>query len=357
MENETILKIEGMKKFFPIGKGIFRRPTGYVRAVDNIDIEIKMGETLGLVGESGCGKSTVGNCIARLIDIDEGKILFNRDMSKESLVVSRLSQKELREAGFRRDVQIVFQDPFSSLNPRMCVASIIKEPITCNKMISNKKELKNRLLELLDQVGLQPEYLERFPHSFSGGQRQRICIARALSVNPRLLICDEAVSALDVSIQAQILMLLKDLQRRLNIAFLFISHDFAVIRYISHNVAVMYVGKIVELSETEEIFNNPAHPYTEALLSSVYEIDFRQKKERIVLRGEVANPAHPPSGCYFHPRCQYAQPICSQEAPPWIKINKRHWAACHFAGQLVLRGIRDEAKPEAVNQMEENQDA
>ena len=333
--NSTLLEVKSLKRYFPIEKGFWRKVVGYVKAVDDIDLYIKEGETLGLVGESGCGKTTTGRCILRAIEPTEGEILFKTE-DDEMIDIVRLGKKELRR--MRKDMQMVFQDPYSSLDPRMTVLDIIGEPILVNK-IAKGKELQEKVKDLVKVVGLNIKHLKRYPHAFSGGQRQRIGIARALAPNPKLVVADEPVSALDVSVQAQILNLLQDLQEEFNLTYLFIAHDLSVIEHISDRVAVMYVGKIVEMAETEELFLNPQHPYTEALLSAVPKPDPRLKMERIILSGDVASPANPPSGCYFHPRCQYAKEICKKESPQLKETNPEHQVSCHFAKELSLQGI------------------
>jgi len=333
--NDTLLKVKSLKRYFPIEKGFWRKVVGYVKAVDDINLYIKEGETLGLVGESGCGKTTTGRCILRAIEPTEGEILFKTE-DDEMIDIVRLGKKELR--GMRKDMQMVFQDPYSSLDPRMTVLDIIGEPLLVNKIAKGKK-LQEKVKDLVKVVGLNIKHLKRYPHAFSGGQRQRIGIARALAPNPKLVVADEPVSALDVSVQAQILNLLQDLQKEFNLTYLFIAHDLSVIEHISDRVAVMYVGKIVEMAETEELFLNPQHPYTEALMSAVPKPDPRLKMERVILSGEVANPANPPSGCYFHPRCRYVKELCKKENPQLKEINRGHHVSCHFAKVLSLQGI------------------
>jgi len=332
---KKILEVQSMKKFFPIKKGFLKKTVGSVKAVDDVSFYINEGETFGLVGESGCGKSTLGKSILRAIEPSSGSVRF-RNRNEELVEVMDLDYKGLRET--RRDMQMVFQDPYSSLNPRMTVLNIIGEPFICNH-IAKGEELREKVKYLMEVVGLNSRHLERYPHAFSGGQRQRIGIARALATNPKFLVCDEAVSALDVSIQAQIINLLEDLQKEFNLSYLFISHDLGVVQHISDRVGVMYVGKMVEMASTEELFSNPKHPYTEALLSAKPVPNPRFKKQRIILGGEVANPANPPSGCYFHPRCPYAKEICKQQAPEFREVGTGHQVACHFANELQLNGV------------------
>jgi len=295
------------------------------------------GETLSLVGESGCGKTTTGRCIARVYEPTSGQILYKAE-EQDRIDLAELNNRDLRP--FRREIRMIFQDPFSSLNPRLSILQIVDEPLKVNRVASGS-ELEDRVASLLKRVGLRPEYIRRYPHAFSGGERQRIGIARALALNPRLIVADEAVSALDVSVRAQILNLIKDLQEEFNLTYIFVSHDLSVIEYICDRVVVMYVGKIVEVAETEELFAQPFHPYTEALLSAVPNPDprMRQQKDRIVLEGDVADPANPPSGCYFHPRCRYVQDQCSQETPELREIAPGHFAACHFAEEITLAGV------------------
>ncbi len=320
--NEYILKIEGLKKWFPITGGVFSRIIGWVKAVDGVSFAVKKGETLGVVGESGCGKTTTGRTILRLIEPTEGKAIF------EGMDIFSLNKTELRR--IRRDIQIIFQDPYASLNPRMTVGDIVGEALDIHKLVKTKKEREEKISELLDVVGLLPQHMRRYPHEFSGGQRQRIGIARALAVQPKFIVADEPVSALDVSIQAQVINLLEDLQEKFKLTYLFIAHDLSVVRHISTRVAVMYLGKLVELAETEELFEHPAHPYTEALLSAVPIPDPEVKKQRIILEGDVPSPVNPPSGCRFHTRCRYAKPICKEKEPELKDLGDGHYVACHF---------------------------
>lgn len=336
-ESRRLLQVDDLRKYFPIEKGFMRRITGHVKAVDRINLFINEGETLGLVGESGCGKTTLGRCILRAIEPTEGSVKFQFKGHENTLDITQLDKNRLRQ--IRRHMQMVFQDPYSSLDPRMTVLDIIAEPLIANN-IARGQELENRVKELVRVVGLEIKHLKRYPHAFSGGQRQRIGIARALAPQPEFIVCDEAVSALDVSIQAQILNLLEDLQSEFNLTYLFIAHDLSVIEHISDRVGVMYVGKMVELAETEELFGNPKHPYTEALLSAVPQPDPETHMDRIILPGEVANPANPPSGCYFHPRCLYAKEECRTTEPVWEEVANDHYAACHFAKELSLKGVQ-----------------
>jgi peptide/nickel transport system ATP-binding protein len=332
-----LMEVRRMRKFYPIRRGLLKRTVGYVRAVDDVSFAILPGETLGLVGESGCGKTTTGRCLIRLVEPTSGEVFF-RDTDGESLPVTQLTPPQLKI--YRRQVQVIFQDPYSSLDPRMSVADIVSEPLRVHH-ISKGSELQDRVVQLLKSVGLQGDHLRRYPHSFSGGQRQRIGIARALALNPKMIVCDEPVSALDVSIQAQVLNLLENLQQELGLTYLFISHDLNVVDHISNRVAVMYVGKIAELAETAELFAHPLHPYTEALISALPKPDPKARHQRILLAGDVANPASPPSGCYFHPRCRYAKDVCKTEAPVLREVERGHFVSCHFAGELALRGLKD----------------
>ncbi len=331
---EPLLEVTGLKKHFPIKHGFLKRTVGHVKAVDGVDVSINRGETFSVVGESGCGKSTTGRTILRLEEPTEGEITYHHsELGK--IDVAKADSKLLKR--IRPEMQIIFQDPFSSLDARMTVGRIIAEPMVINNTLRGRA-LHERIAELLTVVGLRPEHASRYPHAFSGGQRQRIGIARALALNPKLIVCDEPVSALDVSVQAQVLNLLEDLQERFNLTYLFISHDLSVVEHISDRVAVMYVGKVVEVGSTDDLFYNPKMPYTEALLSSLPQPDPRNRTRPTLLAGEVPSPANPPSGCYFHPRCPYAQEICKTEAPPLRDTGGNHLAACHFADELQLKG-------------------
>ena len=320
---QALLHAEGVRKYFPIKKGvIIQHEIARVHAVDDVSFDIRAGETLGLVGESGCGKSTLGRCIVRLYELTDGKIEF------EGRDISHLSRRELRPV--RREMQMVFQDPYASLNPRKRVGSIISDPLRIHGL-GDGKEVRARVQELLELVGLSPEHYNRYPHEFSGGQRQRIGVARALALRPKLVVADEPVSALDVSIQAQVINLLDDLQDELSLTYMFIAHDLGVVRHVSDRIAVMYLGKIVEISPAEELYQRPVHPYTEALLSAVPvpDPDLSAKRERIVLEGDVPSPISPPTGCRFHPRCRYATEVCATEEPPLVAHGTGHFAACH----------------------------
>jgi len=329
-----LLRVTGLRKLFPIRKGFLKRTVGHVRAVDGVDFHIDEGETLGLVGESGCGKTTTARCVLRAIEPTAGEI-FMRVADGSVVELGRLRPAELR--ALRREMQMIFQDPFTSLNPRMTLLDLVGEPLLVHGM-RRRRDREERVAELLRRVGLRPEYMRRFPHAFSGGERQRIGIARALALHPRLVVADEPVSALDVSVQAQILNLLFDLQAEFRLTYLFVAHDLSVVRHISDRVAVMYVGRIVELAPTEELFRAPRHPYTAALLAAVLEPDPRAPVRRLALQGEVANPASPPGGCYFHPRCPYAIDVCRTQAPAWEEIGHGRLVACHRARELQLAG-------------------
>jgi peptide/nickel transport system ATP-binding protein len=329
------LQVSNLKMHFPIQKGFLRHIVGYVKAVDDVSLMVRSGETLGLVGESGCGKTTIGRCIVRAYTPTAGEMLYK---NKDGKVVDLATLPANQFKPYRRELRMIFQDPYSSLNPRMTVMDIVGDPLIVHN-VAKGKDLEDRVAALLKRVGLRPEYMRRYPHAFSGGQRQRIGLARSLALEPRLVICDEPVSALDVSVQAQILNLMRELQSEMKLTYLFISHDLSVVEYIADRVAVMYVGKLVEISETEELFHSPRHPYTEALLSAVPKTDPRLRTKRIVLEGDVADPAHPPSGCYFHPRCGYARDRCKTETPQLRDLGGGHIVACHFADELSLRGI------------------
>ncbi len=333
----NLLEVNDLKMYFPIKRGFFRsRVIGYVKAVDGVSFYIRAGETLGLVGESGCGKTTTGRLVLRAYDPTGGEVWFqDRNLGRVNMVT--LDKRQLWQ--LRQNMQLIFQDPYSSLNPRMTLLEIVGEPLYVNH-VAQWSELKDRVAELLRVVGLRPEYMTRYPHAFSGGQRQRIGVARALALNPQLIVCDEPVSALDVSVQAQILNLLQDLQQKFELTYLFISHDLSVVEHISNRVAVMYVGKLVEHALTDELFVNPKHPYTEALLSAVPKPDPRIRTEPIVLEGEVADPSNPPSGCYFHPRCRYRIDRCKTEEPALRQIEKDHFVSCHRAEELPLLGVK-----------------
>ena len=327
-----LLDVRGLKKYFPIAKGILHRVTGQVRAVDDVSFTVNEGETLGLVGESGCGKTTVSRCILRAIDPTAGQVLY-RTRDNRVVDLAPMSRQDL--APLRKEIQMIFQDPFGSLNPRMTLLDNVGEPLLVNGMRSRKQRME-RVAELLRVVGLRSEFMHRFPHAFSGGQRQRIGIARALATNPRLVVADEPVSALDVSVQAQVLNLLLELQSSLRLTFLFVAHDLSVVRHISDRVAVMYVGQLVELAPTASVFERPYHPYTAALMRAVPVPDPRVRNDDSILRGEVPSPAAPPTGCYFHPRCRFAEDRCRTEAPALREIVPGQFARCHFAGQLQL---------------------
>ena len=333
-DKPVLLDVQDLKMHFPIRRGLLRRTIGYVRAVDGVNLFIREGETLGLVGESGCGKTTTGRAILRAYEPTAGKVLFRQN--GDMVDVLEMDRQQLK--ALRRDMQIIFQDPFSSLNPRMTVLDIVGEPLQVHEKLSSD-ELKLQVSELLRRVGLRPEYMNRYPNAFSGGQRQRIGIARALALNPKLIVCDEPVSALDVSIQAQVINLLKELQAELDLAYLFIAHDLAVVEHISDRIAVMYLGQVIELAESEALYKHPLHPYTEALLDAVPSTDPDRTGTKVILSGDVPNPANPPSGCYFHPRCRYAQDICKQELPEWRELESDHWVACHLTEDISLAGV------------------
>ena len=325
--SKPLLEVSDLKTYFPIKKGLWRKVVGHVKAVDGIDLTLHQGETLGLVGESGCGKTTAGRSIIRLVEPTEGRILFHHD------------KEQMRN--HRRELQYIFQDPFSSLNPRMTVFDIVAEPLIINRIASGS-DLENRIEQLLIRVGMRPDHLRRYPHAFSGGQRQRIGIARALALNPKLVIADEPVSALDVSVQAQVINLLEDLQEEFGLTYLFIAHDLSVVEHISDRVAVMYLGQIIEITTAVRLYQNPLHPYTAALLSAVPLVDPDDTRERIPLEGDVPDPADAPPGCKFHVRCPYVQDKCKTEEPHLTEIESGHQASCHFAGELTFKELEIE---------------
>jgi oligopeptide/dipeptide ABC transporter ATP-binding protein len=324
--NKTLLRVENLKKYFPVTSGFLKRSTVHVKAVDGVNLSIKTGETGGLVGESGCGKSTLGRCILRLEEPTEGRIFFENE--------NILSYDRKTLQGIRRNMQIIFQDPYSSLNPRKNVRQIVGEAFEVHGIVS-KKERATQIRQLLELVGLRQDHINRYPHEFSGGQRQRICIARALALRPKLVIADEPVSALDVSIQAQILNLLVQLQREFNLTYLFISHDLSVVRHFCDRIAVMYLGRIVEFGESKKVYDHPLHPYTEALMAAAPVPNPLKKKQKIILEGDVPSPINPPSGCTFHPRCRYRGEICSEQVPADRELEKGHWTTCHFPLSLI----------------------
>ncbi|MBN2501828.1 MAG: ATP-binding cassette domain-containing protein [Anaerolineales bacterium] len=340
-DSSIIMEVKGLKKYFPIKKGMMRREVGAVRAVDDVNFYVRDGETLGLVGESGCGKTTAARTIIGLYPPTGGAAYFRTDIlspdDEEKIInLMELSNEQYKQV--RREISMIFQDPINSLNPRMTVFDIIAEPMVIHGM-GGRKEAEETVARLLDRVGLRASHMRRYPHEFSGGQRQRIGIARALALNPRLVFCDEPVSALDVSIQAQTLNLLQDLQKDMNLSFVFVAHDLSVVQHISDRVAVMYVGKLAEMAESDVLYNNPLHPYTEALMSSVPKPDPLYQSKRIIMEGDVADPSNPPSGCYFHPRCRYAEDICRTKTPQLRELGPDHWVSCHRAEELDLQGV------------------
>lgn len=336
---ELLLDVRDLKKYYPITKGLFRRTVGWVKAVDGVSLQVRRGETLGVVGESGCGKTTLGLSLMQLIQPTDGKILYNHQGNW--VEVNSKTIKSLRS-----EIQMIFQDPYSSLNPRMRVRDIVAEPLAANG-VSNRTERYDRVESLLKAVGLGSHHMNRYPHEFSGGQRQRIGIARALSVNPSLIICDEPVSALDVSVQAQVLNLLKDLQEEFGLTYVFVAHDLSVVQHISDRIAVMYLGRVVEMGDVDQLFRAPQHPYTEALLSAIPSPNPDVKDNKIVLKGDVPSPANPPQGCAFHPRCPYATERCRHERPELTADKNGHYAACHRTDALELKGV-EVSEPETV---------
>ena len=340
-DDNILLDVKGLKKYFPIQKGLMRKVVGYVKAVDDISFYVREGETLGLVGESGCGKTTASRTIIRLYEPTAGDMYFktaklSSDGKPEMVNLLDLDKEQMKL--IRQDISMIFQDPIGSLNPRMTVFDIIAEPMVIHGRGAGP-EAEETVTRLLERVGLRPEHMRRYPHEFSGGQRQRIGIARALALTPRLIFCDEPVSALDVSIQAQTLNLLQDLQADFDLSYVFVAHDLSVVQHISDRVAVMYVGKIAEMTDSDTLYNNPLHPYTEALMSSVPKPDPKYHSERIIMKGDVADPSNPPPGCYFHPRCRYVKDICSQEEPEFRELKPDHFVACHRAEELQLKGV------------------
>ena len=329
-----LLEVKDLRKYFPIRKGILRRTIGQVKAVDGISFDVERGETLGLVGESGCGKTTASRCLLRLISPTSGSFTFGN----EQVDLAKLTSQQMRP--FRRHIQMIFQDPQSSLNPRMTVEGIVGEPLRVNRTVK-RNELRDQIVELLESVGLKPQDMRRYPHAFSGGQRQRIGIARALALHPDLIVADEPVSALDVSVQAQILNLLMELREKFQLSYIFIAHDLSVVEHISDRVAVMYLGKIVEISDAATLYQSPKHPYTEALISAVPLPDPKWQRERELIRleGDVPDPSQPPTGCHFHPRCRYATDICKQETPELREITPDIKVACHLSETLELQGV------------------
>ncbi|MBK37163.1 MAG: peptide ABC transporter ATP-binding protein [Gemmatimonadetes bacterium] len=334
---DVLFEIEDLKTHFPIKKGIWRKVVGHVKAVDGVSMTLRRGETLGLVGESGCGKTTTGRSMIRLIEPTDGRVTFHH--AGQAIDLRSLEADDLR--GLRRYLQYIFQDPFSSLNPRMTVFDIVAEPLVINE-ISSGSELEGRVEQLLVRVGLRPDHLRRYPHAFSGGQRQRIGIARALALTPQLIIADEPVSALDVSVQAQVINLMEELQEEFDLTYLFVAHDLSVVEHISDRVAVMYLGQIVELTTSDRLYERPLHPYTVALMSAVPIADPDHQMDRVPLEGDVPDPADAPSGCKFHPRCAYAQDICKTDDPSLREIEPGHEASCHFAGEIDFETLKIE---------------
>ena len=334
---EEVLRVEHLKKYFPIATDFLGRPTAYLRAVDDISFSLERGKTIGIVGESGCGKTTLGRTILKLHDITGGEIYF------EGKNITNISKSAMKK--YRTDMQLIFQDPYSSLSPRMTVGNIISEAVREHNIVP-KEELRTYVLDIMQKCGLRPQFYDRYPHEFSGGQRQRICIARALAVKPKLVICDEPVSALDVSIQAQIINLLKELQDKMGLTYVFISHDLSVVKYITDRIMVMYLGNMMEMGDTEEIFNNPLHPYTQALFSAVPVPDPDVKMNRIILEGDIPSPANPPSGCKFHTRCSKCMGVCAAKAPRYVEVENNHYVNCHlYDKEIMEHGDEYDIKP------------
>ena len=328
MENRKyILEVKNLKKYFPLDKNLFGTPSRYLKAVDDVSFSVEKGKTIGIVGESGCGKTTLGRTILRLYDCDGGQVIFDGND------ITNLSRSKMNK--YRTQIQLIFQDPYSSLPPRMTVGEIIGEAVKVHKIVP-KEQVVEYVLDIMKKCGLQPQYYDRYAHEFSGGQRQRICIARALAVNPKLVICDEPVSALDVSIQAQIINLLKELQNTMGLTYVFISHDLSVVKYITDQILVMYLGNVMELGDTKEIFSNPLHPYTKALFSAVPVPDPDIKMQRIILKGDIPSPANPPKGCKFHTRCHNCMEVCKVQAPDYIKVGENHYVACHLYNKDLM---------------------
>lgn len=335
-QDDVILEVTDLKQHFPIRRGLLQRVVGHVKAVDGVSFQMQAQEALGLVGESGCGKTTTGRSILRLYEPTAGEVWYTRP-DGERVELTQLSPGEMKV--YRRDLRMIFQDPFSSLNPRLTVMDIIGEPLVIHRVARGRAEIAERVAELMEAVGLNPNYMGRYPHEFSGGQRQRIGLARTLSLNPKIIIADEPVSALDVSVQAQVLNLLQELKDQLGLTLLFIAHDLSVVEHICDRIAVMYLGQIVEIDDAEKLLRQPAHPYTEALVSAVPPADPDIRMERIILEGDVPNPANPPPGCVFHPRCRYAEDVCREEQPELQNLGGGRQSRCHFAAELTLQGI------------------
>ncbi|KAB8145935.1 ABC transporter ATP-binding protein [Chloroflexia bacterium SDU3-3] len=335
MSTEPILEVRNLKQYFPIRQGVMQRLVGQVKAVDDVSFTLREREVLGLVGESGCGKTTTGRAILRLYDPTDGQITF-RTEDGQQVEIARISQRDMKP--LRRQMRMIFQDPFSSLDPRMTVRDLIAEPLVIHRVASGR-QLDDMVAQQMRTVGLNPDYMQRYPHQFSGGQRQRIGLARTLALNPRLIVADEPVSALDVSVQAQVLNLLQELRERLGLTMIFIAHDLSVVEHMCDRIAVMYVGKIVELAESETLLRRPLHPYTEALISAIPPADPDIRQSRIKLQGEIPSPASPPQGCVFHTRCRYAKEVCGHQPPPLVEVEPGHFSSCHFARELPLQGI------------------